>query len=88
MIEPYNFSIMRITEHEKQLIKTIDEQVKMLQDKNASDDTILCTLVDFFPDVKCLLEGTEPKELELYLSANNGFSYLVNLISLESKNSI
>ncbi len=79
---------MRITEHEKQLIKTIDEQVKMLQEKNASDETILCTLVDFFPEMKCLLESSEPKELEHYLSENNGFSYLINLISLESGNSI
>jgi AAA+ ATPase superfamily predicted ATPase len=79
---------MRITEHEKQLIKIIDEQVKILQEKNASDNTILCTLVDFFPEVRCLLEGTEPRELELFLSANSGFSYLVNLISLESDNSI
>ena len=75
---------MKLSAHEKEQIKVIDEQVKLLQEKNASDDAILHALTDFFPEVKCLIENTEPKELEMYLSSYLGFGYFVSLISLSS----
>lgn len=73
---------MKILEHDKEQIRLIDSQVKMLQDKNASDETILNTLIEFVPETKCLVENAEPKELELQLGAYNGFAYFVSIISL------
>jgi hypothetical protein len=73
---------MKITEHDKEQIRLIDSQVKMLQDKSASDEVILNTLIEFVPDTKCLVENAEPKALELQLGAYNGFAYFVSIISL------
>lgn len=73
---------MPISDHEKEQVRLIDSQVKMLQDKNVSDETILNTLVDFVSDTKCIVENAEPKELDLQLSAYNGFAYFVSIVSL------
>lgn len=73
---------MPISDHEKEKIRLIDNQVKMLQDRNASDDTIINTLIDFVADTKCIVENSESKELDLQLSAYNGFAYFVSLVSL------
>ena len=73
---------MPISDHEKDQIRLIDNQVKMLQDRNASDDTILNTLIDFVADTKCIVENSESKELDLHLRAYNGFAHFVSLVSL------
>ena len=73
---------MPLSDHEKEQIRLIDSQVKMLQEKSVSDDTILNTLIDFVGDTKCIVENSEPKELELQLSAYNGFAYFVSIVSL------
>lgn len=73
---------MALSNHEKEQIKLIDNQVKLLQDRNASDETILNTLIDFVADTKCIVENSESKELELHLSAYNGFAYYVSIVSL------
>ena len=73
---------MPISNHEKEQIRLIDNQVKMLQDRNASDDVILNTLIDFVGDTKCIVENSESKELDLQLSTYNGFAYFVSIVSL------
>lgn len=73
---------MPISDHEKEQIRLIDSQVKLLQDRNASDETILNTLIDFVADTKCIVENADPKELELQLSAYGGFAYFVSIVSL------
>ena len=73
---------MPISNHEKEQIRLIDNQVKMLQDRNASDDAILNTLIDFVGDTKCIVENSESKELDLQLSTYNGFAYFVSIVSL------
>lgn len=71
-----------ISDQEKEKIRLIDSQVKLLQDKNASDETIMNTLIDFVPDVRCIVENSEAKELDLYLREFNGFTFFVSLISM------
>ena len=71
-----------ISEHEKEIIRQVDSQVKMLQKRNASDEAILDALVDFFADVKCIVENSETKEIQMLLAGYEGFSYFVSLISL------
>ena len=39
---------INISEHEKEIIRQVDSQVKILQKRNASDEAILDALVDFF----------------------------------------
>lgn len=73
---------MPLSDHEKEQIRLIDNQVKVLQRKNASDETILNTLIDFVSETKCIAENTETKELELQLSNHLGFAYFVSIISL------
>ena len=73
---------MRINDFDKNQIKLIDEQVKMLQEKMASDEAILDALMEFIPDATCLVENAEKEELQMYLAAHSGFSYFVSLVSL------
>ena len=72
---------MKLSADEKQLICLINDQVKMLINKSASDLTILNTLIDFVPEVKCLLGDDNDKELELYFGEYTGFTYFARLIN-------
>ena len=54
-----------LTNLDKQLISTIDNQVKLLLEKGAADSTIINTLLDFIPDVKCLLDSDNDKLLRV-----------------------
>lgn len=71
---------MKLSDHEKQLIKVINEQVNLFADKGASDSTIISTLIDFVPEVKCILDEADEKQLKLYLLEYKGFSYFSALL--------
>jgi len=73
---------MRLSELEKEKIKIIDKQVKLLQDDNSSDSKILNTLNDFIADTKCIVENCESDELDLHLRKYNGFAYFLSIVSL------
>jgi len=70
----------QLTELDKQTIATIDEQVAMLLEKSATDVSIVNTLIDFIPDVKCLLDADGDKQLVLHCRAYPNFTYFANLI--------
>jgi len=69
-----------LSDTDKQLISTIDNQVKLLFDKSASDSTIINTLFDFIPDVKCLLDSDNNKLLELHCLEYTSFAYFAKLV--------
>lgn len=71
---------MKLTDHEKQLIKIIDEQVNLLTDKQASKSTIISTLIDFFPEVKCILDAVDEEQLNRYFAEYKGFAYFSSLL--------
>lgn len=70
-----------LTELDKQLIRTIDNQVKLLLEKSADNATIINTLFDFIPDVKCLLDADNDKLLELHCLEYTDFSYFTGLVN-------
>ena len=69
-----------LTDLDKQLISTIDNQVKLLLEKGAADSTIINTLLDFIPDVKCHLCSDNDKLLELHFLEYVNFAYFAKLI--------
>lgn len=73
---------MPLTNHEKEQVQIIDSQVKLLEDKNASDDVILKTLIDFVADTKCIVESCDGDELAIILRKHPGFAYFLSLVSL------
>jgi len=70
-----------LSEHDKQIISVINEQVNLLIDKSATDSTIINTLIEFIPEVKCLLGDDNDKALELYFGEYTGFTYFARLIN-------
>lgn len=70
----------KLNDLDMQLISTIEEQVGLLLDKSATELTIINTLVDFIPDVKCLLNSGNDKLLELYFEEYKNFAYFSALI--------
>ena len=71
---------MSLSEHEKQQIQLIDSQVLQLQDKDASDFAILDALMDFVPDVNCIIDALEPEEVRGLFSKYSGFSHFSSII--------
>lgn len=65
---------------DKQLIRTIHEQVGLLLNNSASDPTIIKTLIDFVPDVKCLMASDNDKLLKLYCMEYSNFAYFAQLL--------
>lgn len=72
----------QLTELDKQLINTIDGQVGLLLNKSATDLTIINTLIDFIPEVKCLLNSDNDKLLELHFMEYKNFAYFATLIEV------
>lgn len=70
----------KLNDLDKQLISTIEEQVGLLLNKSATDLTIINTLIDFIPDVKCLLNCGNDKLLELHCLEYKNFAYFATLI--------
>lgn len=70
----------KLNEYDRQLIHTIDNQVGMLLDKFSSDAIILNTLMNFIPDVKCLLNNHHEKLLEMNCLEYKNFAYFAALL--------
>jgi hypothetical protein len=73
---------MKINDTDKNQIKLMDEQVLMLQEKNASDEAILDALADFIPDIVCLVQNLDKAQLLKYVSTFPGFAYFISIIHL------
>jgi len=71
---------MKISDHEKQLILIIDEQVQLLRSKEADDSTIVNTLIEFTAEARCIMGSIDKSELEPYLDQYKNFAYYVSLI--------
>lgn len=71
---------MTLSDHDKEMIRLIDEQVKHLIDRKASDLMIIKTLVDFIPELRCLMSAACEKQLDLYCREYRYFNCLLQLI--------
>jgi len=71
---------MKICNEDKQLIFTINEQVRLLSEKGASETTIVETLFDFIPQVYCLVNSSDEAELKMYLNEYSDFAYFITMI--------
>lgn len=76
---------MKLSDEDKNQIRLIDEQVLMLQKKNASDEAIIEALMDFVPDVICLVQNMERSEIQTVYDAHSGWAYFVSIIHLALK---
>ena len=74
---------MNITAYEKNQIQLIDEQVLLLQQREACDEAIMSALVEFVPETVCLIENMPQNELRLYLSRYSGYAYFISIIDLD-----
>ncbi|HHW4982784.1 TPA: hypothetical protein ACU0X8_002338 [Legionella anisa] len=72
---------MTLSDHDKELIRIIDAQVEQLIEKNAPEHVIVTTLMDFIPDVRCMVNATCEKQLDLYCREYSHFNYFLKLIS-------
>lgn len=72
---------MKLSGHDKEMIRLVDEQVKRLVERKASDLTIIKTLADFIPELRCLVGAACEKQLDLYCREYryfNGFLCLID----------
>ncbi|KTC67858.1 Uncharacterised protein [Legionella bozemanae] len=74
---------LTLSDHDKELIRLIDAQAKQLMERNAPDHVIVTTLMDFIPDVRCMVNATCEKQLDLYCREYPHFNYFLQLISQE-----
>lgn len=72
---------MTLSDYDKELIRIIDAQVEQLIEKNAPEHVIVTTLMDFIPDVRCMVNATCEKQLDLYCREYKHFNYFLQLIS-------
>lgn len=71
---------MKLSDHDKEMIRLIDEQVKHLVEQKASDLLIVKTLADFIPELRCLVGSTCEKQLDLYCREYHYFNCFLQLI--------
>ncbi|KTC91269.1 hypothetical protein OQJ18_13490 [Fluoribacter dumoffii] len=69
-----------LSDHDKEIIGLIDNQVQQLIQRNAPEHVIVTTLMDFIPDVQCIANETCEKELELYCREHQHFNFFLQLI--------
>jgi hypothetical protein len=69
-----------LNHHYKLTIRMIEQQMKVLDQRKASDAEILKILSDFAPDVKYILAAGGIKEMKLCLKENPFFAYFVRLV--------
>lgn len=72
--------IMNISNHDKNQIQLIDEQVKILQEKSASDEAIIEALIEFVPEAMCFFEILDSQELQNYITQYEGFAFFLSKI--------
>lgn len=71
---------MKLSDHDKEMIRLVDEQVKNLVERKVSDLLIIKTLADFIPELRCLLSATCEKQLDLYCREYRHFNRFLLLI--------
>lgn len=71
---------INLSDHDKEIIRLVDAQVRKLSSKSASDNAIIATLIDFIPDVRCIVTGTCEKQLDLYCREYQYFYYFLRLL--------
>lgn len=72
---------MTLSDHDKELIRIIDTQVEHLIERNVPEHVIVTTLMDFIPDVRCMVNATCDKQLDLYCREHPNFNYFLQLLS-------
>lgn len=58
---------MTLSDHDKELIRIIDAQVEQLIERNAPEHVIVTTLMDFIPDMRCMVNATCEKQIGFVL---------------------
>ncbi|HFD8252058.1 TPA: hypothetical protein ACMWW0_003250 [Legionella pneumophila] len=72
---------MTLSDHDKELIRIIDAQVEQLIERNAPEHVIVTTLMDFIPDMRCMVNATCEKQLDLYCREYPYFNYILQVIN-------
>lgn len=70
-----------MNDYDKEIIKIIDDQVKILKEKKAEDTTIINTLTDFIPDVMCYLDSIDKGHIDIDPNRYPNFAYFAKLLS-------
>lgn len=73
-----------LSDHDKEIIRLVETQVKLLIERTAPDHVIISTLIDFIPDVRCMVTATCEKQLDLYCKEYQHFNYFLQLINQSS----
>ncbi|RMX02511.1 hypothetical protein [Legionella jordanis] len=74
-------SCSNLSEHEKEFIQLIDSQVRQLLERNAPDNAIVSTLIDFAPNARCIVKATGKKQLDRCCKEYPHFAYFLQLIN-------
>jgi hypothetical protein len=77
-----------LNHHYKLTIRMIEQQMKVLDQRKASDAEMLKTLSDFAPDVKYILAAGGTKEIKLCFKENPFFAYFVSLVQGKKPRSV
>jgi hypothetical protein len=72
---------LTLSDKDKEIIRLVEAQVKLLIERTAPDHVIVSTLIDFIPDVRCIVTATCEKQLDLYCKEYQHFNYFLQLIN-------
>lgn len=75
---------LKLSDKDKEIIRLVEAQVKLLIERTAPDHVIVSTLIDFIPDVRCIVTATCEKQLDLYCKEYQHFNYVLQLINQSS----
>lgn len=70
----------KLSDHDKEIIRLIDLQVKLLLDKRTPEHLIINTLFEFIPDAQCMINSICEKQLDLYCKEYRYFNFFLQLI--------
>ncbi len=71
---------MNISDFDKQQMELVNQQACLLLEKGASDMAFFEALIDFVPDMKCLLEQVEEEELKLIIDSKQGLAHFLTVL--------
>jgi hypothetical protein len=75
---------LTLSDQDKEIIRLVEAQVKLLIERTAPDHVIVLTLIDFIPHVRCIVTATCEKQLDLYCKEYQHFNYFLQLINQSS----
>ncbi|KTC83705.1 hypothetical protein [Legionella brunensis] len=73
-----------LSDHEKETIRLVDNQVKLLLERKTQDHIIISTLFDFIPEVRCMVTSTCENQFNLYCQEYQHFNFFLQLINQSS----